>query len=191
MSRLVYHFILLAIAMVLGQGCTFISKRIESREQREYSENADKAAPHQTDEQLTQIRIRDYERHMKSQREKEHYSKLLPWFRNEDEKLEYLSLPSLREKQEWANDKKMWNRAKSPNDEMKTLMQAQDIAIGMPMDYVLKSWGDPIIREVSGNPAFRNEKWKYVRSQSTQDGFKQERRTVYFEGGKVVGWETE
>jgi hypothetical protein len=72
-----------------------------------------------------------------------------------------------------------------------TLMQSQDIAIGMPMDYVVKSWGDPLIREVSGNPLFKNEKWKYSRSISTQDGFKQEKRTVYFEGGKVVGWETD
>lgn len=184
------RLLLLSIFVFGSFGCTFISKRIESREKKEAAETTGKPALG-SDEQLTQIQIRDLERHLKNQREKELYSKLLPWFRNEEEKLEYLSLPSLQERQEWANDKRIWNRAKSPNDEMRSLMQNQDIAIGMPMDYVLKAWGDPIAREVSGNRLFKNEKWKYVRSISTSEGFKQEKRTVYFEGGKVVGWETD
>ena len=185
------RLLILSIFVFATFGCSFISKRIESREKKEYSETPDKPVSGATDEQLTHIRIKDYERQLKGQREKELYSKLLPWFRDEDEKLEYLSLSNLQEKQEWATDKKIWNRAKSPNDEMRTLMMNQDIAIGMPMDYVMKSWGDPLVREVSGNPLFRNEKWRYSRSISTQDGFKQEKRTVYFEGGKVVGWETD
>lgn len=191
MRRPLLSLTLLITSSFATFGCSFISKRIESREKKEYSETADKAVPGTTDEQLTSIRIKDYERQLKTNREKELYSKLLPWFRDQDEKLDYLSLPSLQEKQEWAANKKIWNRAKNPNDEMKNLMLNQDIAIGMPMDYVLKSWGDPLIKEVSGNPLFKNEKWKYSRSISTQDGFKQEKRTVYFEGGKVVGWETD
>lgn len=187
MGRLL--LILVAISVFGSLGCSFISKRIEAREKNEYSASTGNATS--SDEELIQNRIRDSERQLKTQREKELYSKLLPWFRDEEEKLEYLSLGSLREKQEWANNKRVWNRSRNPNDEMKSLMQNQDIAIGMPMDYVLKSWGDPKIREVSGNPLFKNEKWKYQRSISTEDGFKQEKRTVYFEGGKVVGWETD
>ncbi len=182
--------LLLISIFILGScGCSFISKRIEAREQQEHSGSVPKVA--QTDEQLTQIQIRDFERRLKSQREKELYSKLLPWFRDEDEKLDYLSLNTLKEKQDWSMQKKIWNRAKMPNTEMRNLMQNQDIAIGMPMDYVQKSWGDPAMKEVSGNPLFKNQKWLYSRSISTSDGFKQEKRTVYFESGKVVGWETE
>jgi hypothetical protein len=183
---------LIAISMlvVIATGCAFVSKRIESREQKEYSDNAEKAG-HPSDDQGIQSRIHNYERNLKTRREKEHYSKLLPWFKNENEKLEYLTLETLKEKQEWANEKHIWNRAKNPSEEMKNLMQEQDIAIGMPMDYVMKAWGDPVLRESSGNPLYKNEKWKYTRSISTQDGFKQEKRTVYFEGGKVIGWETD
>jgi hypothetical protein len=184
------RLLLLSIFVFGASSCSFISKRIESREKRESPESSSKPAL-SSDEQLTQIRIRDLERQLKSQREKELYSKLLPWFKDEDEKLEYLSLSTLEDKQEWANDKKIWSRARNPNDEMRNLMQNQDIAIGMPMDFVLKAWGDPAAREVSGNHLFKNEKWKYVRSISTSEGFKQEKRTVYFEGGKVVGWETD
>lgn len=188
MGRLL--LILVAILVFGSLGCSFISKRMEAREKNEYSRDAGNTSI-SSDEELIQHRIRDSERGLKTQREKELYSKLLPWFKDEEEKLEYLSLGSLRERQEWANNKKAWNRARNPNDEMKNLMQNQDIAIGMPMDYVLKSWGDPKVREVSGNPLFKNEKWKYLRSIPTEDGFKQEKRTVYFEGGKVVGWETD
>ncbi len=184
------RLVLLAIFTFGAFGCTFITKRIESRESGSDSGSTPKSAP-ATGEQLTQIRIRDLERQLKTQREKELYSKLLPWFLDEDEKLEYLYLANIHEKQEWATSKKIWNRAKTPNTEMRNLMQSQDLAIGMPMDYVQKSWGEPLAKEVSGNPLFKNQKWKYSRSVSGQDGFKQEKRTVYFEGGKVVGWETD
>ena len=184
------RLVLLTIFIFGTIGCAFISKRIESREHRDDPGSISKTVV-TSDEQLTQIRIRDLERQLKTQREKELYSKLLPWFLDEDEKLEYLYLPNISEKQEWANDKKIWNRAKNPSTEMRNLMQNQDIAIGMPMDYVAKSWGEPLMKEVSGNPLFKNQKWRYSRSLSTQEGFKQEKRIVYFEGGKVVGWETD
>lgn len=187
MGRLV-----LLIIFVFGTvGCSFLSKRLESRERKEYEQNGDNKTSGTSDEQLSQIRIRDYEKRFKNQREKEHYSKLLQWFKNDDERLQYLSLNNMQDKQEWAQSKRIWSRAKNPSEEMKSLMQSQDIAIGMPMDYVLKAWGDPIAREASGNPLYKNEKWRYNRSISTSDGFKQEKRIVYFEGGKVVGWETD
>jgi hypothetical protein len=190
-SRIRGRSILLVIAFSFLTGnCTFVSKRIESRERLE-SEKKSPSDPVESDDQLTQIQVRDQERRLKSHKERELYSKLLPWFRNEKERLEFLSIPSLSEKQSWAQEKRIWSRAKNPNEEMRGLIQSQDIAIGMPMDYVVRSWGDPIFREVSGNPLFKNERWRYVRSVSTPDGFRQEKRSVYFEGGKVVGWETE
>ena len=93
MRRPLLSLTLLITSSFATFGCSFISKRIESREKKEYSETADKPVPGTTDEQLTSIRIKDYERQLKSNREKELYSKLLPWFRDQDEKLDYLSLP--------------------------------------------------------------------------------------------------
>lgn len=179
---------LLLLAFLLPN-CAFVSNRMESREAQDYSSGNN--SPVNSEDSLTTIRIKDFEKRLSSQKEKELYSKLLPWFKNQEEQLDYLSLAKLKDKQEWANEKRIWQRSKLPNDEMRQLMQSNDIAIGMPMDYVTKSWGEPKLKEVSGNPLFKNEKWRFVRSLSTQEGFREEKRIVYFEGGKVVGWETD
>lgn len=74
---------------------------------------------------------------------------------------------------------------------MKGLVENQDIAIGMTQDLVRKAWGEPESIDVSGNRIYKNEKWKFSRTMTLGDGFKSEKRYVYFEGGRVVGWETE
>lgn len=189
-SRLFFHY-LIVFAYLLTTSCTFVTKRIESRKQKEREAGLPGQMQVSTTEDPVLTQIRSLERQMNSKREKEHYSKLLPWFKNDQERLDYLLLPNLTEKQQWALDKRMWNRAQTPNDTMKTMMITGDIAIGMPMDYVIKSWGEPQSREVSGQALFKNEKWKYQKQISTREGYKVEKRFVYFEGGRVVGWETE
>ena len=93
-------------------------------------------------------------------------------------------------KKQMINKNKIWSRA---NDlkEFEEVVDSQDIALGMPTEYVKKSWGEPNNVEVSGNPIYRNERWQYNKQVSTPQGYKQEKRFVYFEGGRVVGWETE
>lgn len=144
---------------------------------------------------LSQIRdrqkVRDLERTLGSRKEREQYSKVLPWLRNDEEKAEFLSIPSVEGRQQWMNKQNIWARAQAPKQEMKDLIETQDIAVGMPQDYVRKSWGEPASVEVSGNPIYKNERWKYQRQISTSQGFRQETRMVYFEAGRVVGWETE
>lgn len=144
---------------------------------------------------LTQIRdrqkVRDLERTLGSKKEREQYSKVLPWLRNDEEKAAFLSIPSVEGRQQWMNKQDIWSRSQAPKQEMKDLIETQDIAMGMPQDYVRKSWGEPASIEVSGNPIYKNERWKYQRQVSTSQGFRQETRLVYFEAGRVVGWETE
>ncbi|MEK6773835.1 MAG: hypothetical protein AABY64_07835 [Bdellovibrionota bacterium] len=140
---------------------------------------------------VSENRIRNLERKLDSKKEREQYAKVLPWLRTETEKIEFLSISGIENRQDWLNQKKIWQRAQIPSQEYKELIDSQDIAIGMPMDFVKKSWGEPQSVESSGSPTFKNERWKYTRHISTNDGFKQERRYVYFEGGRVVGWETE
>jgi hypothetical protein len=135
-------------------------------------------------------RLRELERTLISKKEKEQYSKVLPWFSGDQEKIEFLSIPSIEGRQQWMNRKNIWARTQAPKQEMKQMVEAQDIAVGMPQEYVKKSWGDPLAVEVSGNPIYRNERWKYQRYTSTPEGFRKETRLVYFEGGRVVGWET-
>ncbi|WP_413558466.1 hypothetical protein [Bdellovibrio sp. HCB209] len=135
--------------------------------------------------------IRQMERTLRSNKEKEQYSKILPWLTSDAEKVEFLSIPSIEGRQAWINKNKIWSRSTAPKAEMKDLVETQDIAVGMPQEYVRKSWGDPTSVDVSGNPIYKNERWRYERQSSSSSGFRKETRFVYFEGGRVVGWETQ
>jgi hypothetical protein len=121
----------------------------------------------------------------------EQYSKWLPWFRSDEEKIEFLSLPGFEARQKWISQSDMQSRAQQISEEVKPLIEARDIALGMPEQFVKQSWGEPESVEVSGQPEFKNFRWKYNRYLSTNDGYKLEKKTVYLEGGKVVGWEVE
>lgn len=137
------------------------------------------------------LQVRALERSLNSRKEKEQYSKVLPWFLNDQEKLEFLNIPSLEGRQTWIQQHQIWSRSQGPNEELKTLVDNQDITLGMQQDLVRKSWGEPQAVEVSGNPIYKNERWKYIRYITSPEGFKKETRMVYFEGGRVVGWESE
>ncbi len=56
-----------------------------------------------------------------------------------------------------------------------------NIMLGMNKNDVVDSWGRPIKVEVAGNPSYENERWAYNVNGAT--------KYVYFESGKVEGWE--
>lgn len=136
-------------------------------------------------------RLKQLENSLSSQRELAQYSRALPWLKNDQEKIDFLELPGFEARQKWLNENDVTGRMNRINSQMQELVDAQDIALGMPESLVKKSWGDPDSIEVSGSPQFRNFRWKYNKYVSTPDGYKMERKFVYFEGGKVVGWEVE
>ena len=142
------------------------------------------------DEIRNRRRLRQLERTLDSEKERLSYSKVLPLFSSDLEKIEYLSIPSIEGRQSWVNRNKVWSRMKS-NKDFQDMVEAQDLTLGMTQDLVRKSWGDPDAVEHSGNPMYKNERWKYTRESPSLNGYKRERRFVYFEGGRVVGWETE
>lgn len=135
--------------------------------------------------------LKKMENSLSNKKEIEQYSKALPWFRDEEERIEFLAEPGFESRQKWLTDHSFHLRSGAVKTEMQDLVEAQDIAVGMPQALVRQSWGDPDAVEVSGNPQFKNERWKYSRFVSTQDGYKPEKKIVYFEGGRVVGWELE
>ena len=135
-------------------------------------------------------KVRLLERTLDSQKERMSYSKILPWLQNDNEKIDYLSIPSVEGRQAWINKNKIWKRAQNLKDYTE-VVENLDIAAGMPADYVRKAWGEPDSIDHSGNPIYKNERWKYLKQVSTPNGYRQEKRYVYFEGGRVVGWETE
>ncbi len=139
---------------------------------------------------LSRRKVRQLERGLDSPKERLNYSKVLPLFANDQEKIDYLSIPSIEGRLAWVNRNKLWNRDKT-NPDFMALTETQDITLGMSQELVRKSWGEPQQVEHSGNPIYKNERWKYTRELPTVSGYKRERRYVYFEGGRVVGWETE
>ena len=139
---------------------------------------------------LERKKLRELERSLDSQKERLQYSKILPWLASDTEKIEVLSIPSIEGRQVWINKNKIWSRAKDLK-QFDEIVESQDIALGMPQDYVRKSWGEPSQIETSGNSIYKNERWQYLKQVSTPQGYKQESRLVYFEGCRVVGWETE
>lgn len=136
-------------------------------------------------------KLQNLENSLNTKKEVEQYSKMLPYFKSEQEQAEFLSQPDFESRQTWLNERNFMNRPLQISNEMKELVDAQDITLGMPQTLVKKSWGEPDVVEVSGNPSFHNERWRYNKYVSTNDGYKPERKVVYFEGGRVVGWEAE
>lgn len=139
----------------------------------------------------TRIRLKQLENAVRTNKEVEQYSKVLPYMKDENERIEFLELPDYEARQNWLQSKNFADRSKQTQAEMQPIVEAADIAVGMPQILVKKSWGEPENVEVSGNPQFRNEKWRYSKYVSTAYGYKLEKKHVYFEAGKVVGWETE
>ena len=82
-------------------------------------------------------KVRNLERTLDSQQERLMYSKVLPWLKDDDEKVAYLSIPSIEGRQAWVNKNKIWNRSKNAKD-YKDVMESMDIAIGMPTEFVKK-----------------------------------------------------
>jgi hypothetical protein len=55
------------------------------------------------------------------------------------------------------------------------------VAEGMTKSDVESNWGSPSRVEVAGNPSYENERWLYVINGAT--------KYIYFEAGRVQGWE--
>lgn len=193
---------LLALASVFSVSCMNLGRSTDSgyahtnpkapTSFRRSSKVAEQRVEDRGSENVSQKgRLKQLENSLSTRKETEQYSKALPWFRTDLERIEFLSLPGFESRQKWLNEKSFNSRANMTKNELHDLIEAQDIALGMPQSLVRQSWGDPDSVEVSGNPQFKNERWRYNRYVSTQDGYKPEKKVVYFEGGKVVGWEVE
>lgn len=185
------------LVLTMGIGCTHFERSSESG----YSPNQSpktqvyRSKPTVKDQNWgglqAKTRIKQLENSLRTQRELDQYSKVLPLLKTDEERLEFLELGSFEKRSRWMNDNQVPGRANILQEEMRELVEAQDISLGMPQNLVKKSWGEPENIEASGNPKFRNERWRYSKYVSTPEGYKLERKAVYFESGKVVGWEVE
>ena len=136
------------------------------------------------------LALQNLEDQLEYSMEKKQYYNYKPYFNSDQERIQFLRLPNreVRERYAKARGIAAINRKMSP--ESLRAIENSDIHKGMLKDAVIESWGEPDLREVAGKETYGNERWHYKKLVSSEDGYKQERRVIYFEAGQVVGWDT-
>lgn len=135
------------------------------------------------------VNLKRAEGRLNTKREKKQYYGLRAAFKNDRERLYFLSLPTYEARDRWAALRGLGAQQENRSEEVAKTIESNDIALGMSQKSVTESWGDPDAIETAGNPLYGYERWKYNRYVSGNDGYQKEMRIVYFEGGRVVGWE--
>lgn len=135
------------------------------------------------------IAIKNLESQLTDEREKKQYFQNIPWFKDTQEQLEFLKQNGYYARQTWLRKKGVGKRPVEIDKNTEELIAAKDIALGMPLDLVKRSWGTPDSIEVAGNAMYGNQRWRYKRYTPTSDGYHLQSRIIYFESGKVAGWE--
>lgn len=138
----------------------------------------------------TRVELHRLEQALTHDAEKRQYYSYKPYFRNDAERVYFLSLPNREARERYARQRNLSTEETQFDQATLNLIEANDIGKGMSRNAVRQSWGEPDVIESAGNPIYGNERWVYNKLMSTQDGYKNERRIIYFEAGRVVGWET-
>lgn len=143
-------------------------------------------------ERAIQLRmaLKRAERNLTQKSEREQYFINKPSLKNDYERLEFLKLPSLETRERWLAAKGLSNKQTQYSPAIQSLVDANDITLGMTKQAVRDAWGEPDIVEVAGNPIYGNERWQYSEQVSSTEGYQTEHREIYFESGRVVGWKT-
>jgi hypothetical protein len=135
------------------------------------------------------IRLKRLEGKVATKREKKQYYQIRSLLRNDRERMYFLSLPTYEARERWAATRGLSQKDESYSEDVAKTIEGNDIALGMTQKAVTESWGDPDAVEIAGSAVYGFERWKYNRYVSGNDGYQKEMRVVYFEGGRVVGWE--
>lgn len=97
------------------------------------------------------------------------------------EKIYFLKL-SPHDRKEYLISRGFMDMSRSPASvAVSRYTSTSGLSAGMSKDDVMGSWGKPTRVEIAGNPSFQNERWLY-----NADGAS---KYIYFESGKVEGWE--
>jgi hypothetical protein len=137
----------------------------------------------------TRVRLKQAEARIATRREKKQYYDLRGALRTDSRRLYFLSLPGFEARQHWAAAQGLDHADEKVSPQITEAIENKDIVLGMSKKAVTESWGDPDAVEVAGNPIYGYQRWKYNRYISGSDGYEKQLRIVYFENGRVVGWE--
>lgn len=135
------------------------------------------------------VRLKRQEARIATKREKKQYFEVRSALKNDRERLQFLALPTYEARARFAQTRGFGHADETYPEEVAKTIESNDIALGMSQKGVTESWGDPDMVETAGNALYGFERWKYNRYITGDEGYKKEMRIVYFEGGRVVGWE--
>lgn len=126
---------------------------------------------------------------LRTSEEKSQYNSYKSSLESDRERIEFLSLDGARARERYLQSKGYSSSPARHGRDIASLIEQNDIAVGMPKEAVRESWGDPESVEVAGRRDSGNERWKYTEYVTTPEGYQQEQRLLYFENGRLVGWE--
>tara|TARA_B100000749_G_scaffold28537_1_gene20061 strand:+ start:55647 stop:56303 length:657 start_codon:yes stop_codon:yes gene_type:complete len=135
------------------------------------------------------LMLRDYENQLTTRKEKQQYFKLKPYFKNDLERIRYLKLPSDNHRRQWIQAKGISSENEEYDEPTLAAIESNDVVLGMTMNAVKESWGDPDFVEVAGDKLYGNERWGYSKYVSSESGYNKEQRIIIFEAGRVAGWD--
>jgi hypothetical protein len=136
------------------------------------------------------ILLRRLERGLTIMQEREQYYAYKPYLRSDVDRIEFLRSGGREAKELFVKYRGLASAEKNFDGPTVKLIDANDIAKGMSREAVRQSWGEPDNIEVSGSQLYGNERWNYSKLVSTDSGYKHETRIIYFESGRVAGWES-
>lgn len=136
------------------------------------------------------LRLKKLEQQLRGQEETNQYYKYKPYFRSDRERIHFLSLSNIEQRSQYLTRSKVVELKGNYSETEKVLIEENDLGLGMTKKAVRESWGPPDEVEVAGDPRFGNERWRYKKAIVNSDAYKEEMRLIYFEAGRVVGWQT-
>lgn len=133
--------------------------------------------------------LKKLEARLEGKRERDQYFKNKPYMKSDRDRIEFLSLDNYDDRNHWLTAHGVFGTETPNAPEIQALIEINDITVGMTKQAVRDSWGEPELVEVAGNPLYGNERWAYREQLPSSEGFQTEKRMVYFEAGRVIGWD--
>jgi hypothetical protein len=164
----------------------------EGREEEDYTQDEKEVrnlSPEEREKYEDRMLLSRLERSIGTAEERAQYNRFKSTLESDKERLEFLALDNYSAKERYLTSKGYTSTPNRYPRDVASLIEQNDIAVGMGRQAVLESWGDPAAIEVAGRPENGNERWTYKEYISTPEGFQEENRVLYFENGRVVGWE--
>lgn len=135
------------------------------------------------------VRLKRLEKQLRTSVEKRQYFQYKPLLKSDAQRIHFLSLGTLNERENYALSKGIDPLSDQITAKDRAAINESDLYIGMSKLGVRSSWGEPKQIEIAGAPIYGNERWAYEDYVPSPDGYVLEKKIIYFEGSRVVGWE--